>query len=406
MSDTKKMKILQQIAKTESKNYCYRSFKSVTKPSTGGLNHVIIKHQDTFRRIDNTEELENVLHHHFASHFHQATGTPFTEEPLYSTFGYSGVNENTQKLLKGELTTNAFSVEMQNFLKQFARSRDTLSEQFPTDDIIKGFKKWKEKTTTSPSGLHLGIYKSIIKGTTHQDTNLANTADHIIQIISKLIQIAIRECHTYARWQTIHNFTIEKIPGYPLISKLRVIHIMEADWNLINKYFAGRQTLHAAINGNTTSHEQAGGRPGRRAIEEATQTTITYDTCNLLHLTGGVTYNDAKSCYDRIPENLSNIAAMKQGLSPKIAKLHAQPHQIVKYYTKHKGALSQTIQPTFSRTSAPRSRPGSWRLSSTMGLHKRQHYICIQWYCYQRHHYITHNKTTIEPKSKRICRRL
>jgi hypothetical protein len=280
------------------------------------------------------------LQQHFGNHFNQASGTPFTKGTLYNTFGYSGVNENTQLLLNNNLNLQSESKEMQTFLQQFKRAREPLTHTFPTTDIIQGFHKWKEKTTTSPSGLHLGIYKSIIKSMTSQDKELSNTAVNTMEIISRLIQLAIRECHTFQRWQTIHNFTIEKIQGYPILSKLRVIHIMEADWNLINKYFAGRQVLYAAITGKTTSHEQAGGRPGRRSIEEALQTTITYDICNLQHLTGGITYNDAKSCYDRIPENLSNIAAMKQGLSPKIAQLHAQTHQTVKYYAKHKDGVS------------------------------------------------------------------
>jgi hypothetical protein len=30
------------------------------------------------------------------------------------------------------------------------------------DDLIDGFKKWKESTSTSPSGQHLGHYKAIV----------------------------------------------------------------------------------------------------------------------------------------------------------------------------------------------------------------------------------------------------
>jgi hypothetical protein len=49
--------------------------------------------------------------------------------------------------------------------------------------------------------------------------------------------IAIRECHTYKRWQVVHNFLSEKLPGLPLINKLRVIHIYEADWSLIQRFY-------------------------------------------------------------------------------------------------------------------------------------------------------------------------
>jgi hypothetical protein len=90
------------------------------------------------------------------------------------------------------------------------------------------------------------------------------------------------------------------------------------------KYFTGRQVLYEATTQKKTTQEQAGGRPGRRAIDEAVQTIINYETCSLQHKFGGVTYNDATACYDRIPENLGSISAMKEGFHPNLAALHNQ----------------------------------------------------------------------------------
>jgi hypothetical protein len=205
MSDETKMKILKSIRNKESKEECYRTFKNFTNPSNGGLSHIIKEDNNQLIRIDDQDGMETTLHRHFAEHFSQATGTPFTEGILNTTFGYSGVNTNTEKLLDNTLHLNQPLAEMNTFLQQFKRSRPPLSDQFPTDDIINGFKKWKEKTTTSPSGLHLGIYRLIIKGLTDTDTKLVNTSTELIQIISKLIQLAIRECHTYQRWQIMLN---------------------------------------------------------------------------------------------------------------------------------------------------------------------------------------------------------
>ena len=39
----------------------------------------------------------------------------------------------------------------------------TISIDLDSDDYHKIFSKWKETTTTSPSGRHLGHYKSILK---------------------------------------------------------------------------------------------------------------------------------------------------------------------------------------------------------------------------------------------------
>jgi hypothetical protein len=166
----------------------------------------------------------------------------------------------------------------------------------------------------------LGIYRSIVIANnknitcTQDKENEPNTTELLFSIHLHLLNLAIRDSHSYERWQTIHKFAIEKVPGYPLLQKLRVLHLIEADWNLILKYFTGRKVLRAAVSENTVATEQAGGRPGRRSIDEVVQTLLNYETCHLQRLFGEVTYNDAKSCYDRIPESLANIAAIKEGL--------------------------------------------------------------------------------------------
>jgi hypothetical protein len=53
-------------------------------------------------------------------------------------------------------------------------------------------------------------------------------------------------------------------------------------------------------------------------------------------------YNDAKACYDRMIENLSNIGLLREGLPPAIARLHAQTFKNLKYTIKHKLGIGNT----------------------------------------------------------------
>jgi hypothetical protein len=80
--------------------------------------------------------------------------------------------------------------------------------------------------------------------------------------------------------------------------------------------------------------EQAGGRVGRSSSDMATKTVITHEICNLQQLTGAVVYNDAKACFDRIIENMSNLACMREGLAPQLATLHSQTLQKMQYFIK------------------------------------------------------------------------
>lgn len=110
-------------------------------------------------------------------------------------------------------------------------------------NMIDGLFNWRETKTTSPSNKHLGIYRSIIlayklkmksdKEQVNKDINDNNThfiplEEKILIIQNKLLKLAINHSHSYKRWQVVHNFFMEKIPGHPLISKLRIIHLYEA----------------------------------------------------------------------------------------------------------------------------------------------------------------------------------
>jgi hypothetical protein len=88
---------------------------------------------------------------------------------------------------------------------------------------------------------------------------------------------------------------LEKIPGKPLITKLRVIHIYEADWNLLLKYFTAYKLNILSCKENTVCKEQAGGRPGKSAGTTAAQLTVSIETLNLQRKNGAILYNDANA---------------------------------------------------------------------------------------------------------------
>jgi hypothetical protein len=56
---------------------------------------------------------------------------------------------------------------------------------------------------------------------------------------------------------------LEKVPGNPLLHKLRVIHILEADYNLTLKAIFGRRLLKNCETNGTLGELQDGFRKGR-----------------------------------------------------------------------------------------------------------------------------------------------
>lgn len=234
-------------------------------------------------------------------------------EPLLNNLGFRGSTEWCNQLLQGEANldhiTDPLTTEI---LKACHQIRESLPAEISFDEMLDGFHKFPAKTTTSPSGIHLNINHTLIK-TYHQPLTAETAKQQSVAKTSLKIQwmimnLTIKHCHTYERWKTVHNNFLEKIPGYPLLGKLRVIHIYKANWNYILKYFIAKSLLRKASKENTTQHEQAGGHPRRSAIDMAIQTILVFECCRLLMQILAKLFLDSKACYNRVLVLLSNLA--------------------------------------------------------------------------------------------------
>jgi len=117
---------------------------------------------------------------------------------------------------------------------------DTSHHPITFEELMKGFKKWPERTTTSPSGRHLGVYKSLLKDHLPKDPPPdlppQTYGIEVMQSIFSLLQLALRHVHVYKCWKTVWNMYLEKKPGYPHLDYLRTLHLFEADYNLLLKW--------------------------------------------------------------------------------------------------------------------------------------------------------------------------
>lgn len=371
--DNDKAKILLAIKKNEQKQRCFKTIKTYNKPTgeMGGLSHILISNGNNNRRIHNKIEMEHVLFERNRQHFAQADCTPCATGPLANLLGYSGISEFTDNILAGKPITEEILQSLpptaSTVLATLRRKRPQQKDWISIEEMTDGFHNWRESTTTSPSGKHLGIYRTLTKmyksappqqqTTKRQDPTTEPTDNqHILikykahyevallalRIQNLIINLAIRHTHTLQRWTIIHNFFLEKIPGRPILDKLRVIHLYEADWNLILKFFIAYKLNMVACREKTISTEQAGGRPGKNAADTATATVIMNEIILLQKLSGTLLYHDAKACFDRIIENISNASLLSEGINPKLVKLHANTLSKARYHIKTKYGVANT----------------------------------------------------------------
>jgi hypothetical protein len=210
-------------------------------------------------------------------------------------------------------------------------------------------KSWEETTSTSPSRMHLGHHKPLIKPF-HQENPPAGTPPELLEIESHrhdiaqaqvdLLNLAIKNQYTYERWHNVVNFLLAKEPGIPRCHKLRVIHLYEADLNALIG-IKWRQLIHHVTDNRLLSPWQCGGFPGREAhtpvlLEELLMWEITRTSRRPLLCMDF----DASSCYDRIIPSLSSFVSRSYGQHRKTCFIHGKFLRNAKFKLKTKLGVS------------------------------------------------------------------
>lgn len=72
---------------------------------------------------------------------------------------------------------------------------------------------------------------------------MEETRNDILQVQTDIINLPIQNGFSPTRWRMVVNAMLEKITGKPMLHKLRVIHILEADYNLALKQIFSKRLL-------------------------------------------------------------------------------------------------------------------------------------------------------------------
>ena len=163
----------------------------------------------------------------------------------------------------------------------------------------------------------------------------------IASLIVTLINYCIRNTYVLDRWKKIINVMIFKEHGNYKIHRLRVIHIYEADFNLILAV-KWRQLLRQADDRELINEGQYGGRPGCEAQSLTLLEELKYDLSYLTRRTLVNFDNDATSCYDRILVPFASIINRKYGLHSTVVAVHASTLREARFYLKTASGVSDS----------------------------------------------------------------
>ncbi len=289
------------------------------------------------------------------THFARAQGSPFTVEPLQHLLQYDGLTPFGNMVFKGRVDLTALSIDepTKALLTHMQDKQTSTTRTHPLiyEDLQNGIKKWPERTTSSPSGRHLGIYKSLQCHVLQQDelkhlppsqqqAPITQGRD-VLFLIFDIMSLALIHMYTLNRWKTVWTLFIEKELGNPALERLRCIMIFEADWQLLLKWHSSYGFLPKSELAHTLTPAQGGGRKGRSAIDQATQQVIETELIKLQQRPALHLFLDARWCFDLMVEACHNMACRRHGAADDYLKLHAQTHRLMKYYVRHKYGVSE-----------------------------------------------------------------
>ncbi|KAI2510607.1 hypothetical protein MHU86_3718 [Fragilaria crotonensis] len=344
-----------------------------------------------WQQIEVPTEIVRLLQERNRLHFGQAHGTPFTVSPLVDLLGYTGFGEAQQQLLRGTFDTTGYDENVQLLLNHLRYAHKAVAENIrPTiddGDFCAKLRLWSESTTTSPSGMHLGHYKTLIARHSYSsdapdeelepefkerrdELNFRQQA--IRQLRLDLLNYALERGYSFQRWQKVINTILFKDSDNVRLHRTRVIHIYEADFNL----FLGikwRAAMHQAEDLRILNEGQFGSRPYRNATEpvfiEELQLEISRATRKPLVLTN----YDATACYDRIIPNLGMTVSQKYGVPAPVTVSNASTLEKTEFHVRTDLGISPTSYhheesfPIYGTGQGSANSPAIWCfLSSTL----------------------------------------
>lgn len=148
-------------------------------------------------------------------------------------------------------------------------------------------KNKNERTSTSPSGRHLGHFKV--------------TQEHPIQQITfHIIVASLRAQYIPTRWRNTVTALIEKEAGSLKIHRLQTIHIVEPEVQFISNFYWSKKFLqYCELQENNVTDNQYGGRKRRWAHTASAKTQVLWDILKLQNIPAVTHVADARANFDR-----------------------------------------------------------------------------------------------------------
>jgi len=356
LEDKGKTKILHRLIRAETQHKVYKKIQYLRHQddASAGLASIKVPKDPTitdpnimkqlpdnphhWETITTPGDIERRLLHRNQSHFGQAEGTPFTQEPIRSDIGFHGDGYAAELILQGQLTYPSVDEATKLLIGHLKeKTQEKLSGIITKTEIRGKLKRWNESTSTSPSGIHLGHYHCLWRRPYSSDEDerqkVMENQEELIQALETLLNYALKFGYAYTRWTKVVNVMLQKDPGNPRIHRLRVIHLYEADYNMLLA-IKWRQAIHNAEDMKLLNEGMYGSRPGRSAHDPALIEVLQHETYRM-SMKSGINFDlDATSCYDRILASIAAMSSRRLGVANTVTLMNTNMLEDARYHLK------------------------------------------------------------------------
>ena len=234
--------------------------------------------------------------------YNLAEEAPISRGFLRRQFGYMSTSPTARSVLDGSYD---FPPDIDSATKELFEKCAKIQSIVPANSVTgaisreqwqQGWKKVKEDTSLPPPGLHFGYY---IAGA---DCN------YISQFHTLRVSLALKKGIALECWANGLLVMLEKI-----VSKLRAILLMEADFNAVNKEVYGVRTLKEARK-YTLVPEEIFSEQNRTTNNGGLAKTLFYDIACQLRIPATITLVDASNWYDHIAHAMALLIFQSFGV--------------------------------------------------------------------------------------------
>ena len=229
------------------------------------------------------------------------------------TAAAAGANDILQGKLPPDSITTTLLPETQAILKLlteiFQSSTNLSSDTGITQEKFQAlYKNLREKTSSSPSGRHVGHYKAIA------------LSDNLSHLWAAMMHIPHLAGFSPQRWQKVEDVIIRKSQGNSKLHRLRIIALQESDFNQGNHLAIGPPVMHHLEDAKHLPSMQHGSRPAKLCISAVLNKQLQFEIRRYQRRPIAYIENDATGCYDRIVNPLVLLFLRKLGVPDNTAK--------------------------------------------------------------------------------------